>query len=139
MKSLLPGQGVAIIAVGAMVQNAVLAASRLQKSGYHCTVVNARYIKPLDEVMILNITRQHENIIIIEENVIAGGYGSSVLEFITGQRMKDIHVKLFGIPDCFITHRPRALLLQQCGLDVDGICRAVQELNLPLVGVRVRV
>jgi 1-deoxy-D-xylulose-5-phosphate synthase len=136
---ILTGQKVAIIAVGVMVQNAVSAASRLQKFGIQCTVVNARFIKPLDEVMILNLTSQHPNIIIIEENVVAGGYGSSVLEFLTERRIKGVQVKLLGIPDCFITHGPRTLLLQQCGLDVDGICRAVQELNLPLVGIRMRV
>jgi 1-deoxy-D-xylulose-5-phosphate synthase len=133
------GQGVAIIAVGAMLQNAVSAATRLKKSGILCTVINARYIKPLDEELILNVTSQHQNIIIVEENMIAGGYGSSVLEYIAKCRLKGINIKLLGIPDRFITHGSRELLLHQCGLDVDGICRAVQELNVPSVGMRVRV
>ena len=134
-----PGQGVAIIAVGAMLQNALSAAFRLKKYGIHCTVMNARYIKPLDEEMILNLTSQHQNIIIVEENISAGGYGSLALEFITARRIKGVTIKLLGIPDKFITHGPRELLLQQCGLDVDGICRAVRELKLPAVGIRARV
>jgi 1-deoxy-D-xylulose-5-phosphate synthase len=133
------GQGIAIIAVGAMLQNALSAAFRLKKSGIQCTVANARCIKPLDEEMILNLTGAHQNIIIVEENISAGGYGSTVLEFITARRIKGVTIKLLGIPDKFITHGPRELLLQQCGLDADGICRAVRELKLPTLGIRVRV
>jgi 1-deoxy-D-xylulose-5-phosphate synthase len=133
------GEEVAIIAVGAMMQNALSAAFRLKKSGIQCTVANARYIKPLDEELILNLTNNHQNIIIVEENISAGGYGSSVLELLTARRIKGVTVKLLGIPDQFITHGPRELLLQQCGLDSDGICRAVRELELPTVGMRVRV
>ncbi|HBE78750.1 MAG TPA: 1-deoxy-D-xylulose-5-phosphate synthase [Firmicutes bacterium] len=133
------GRGVAIVAVGSMLSNALSAAIRLNKSGIQCTVVNACFIKPLDEELIANLAGQHQNLIIIEENIIAGGFGSAVLEFIAGHRIKEfINIKLMGIPDHFVTQGPRELLLQQCGLDVDGICRAIYELNLPTVGVRVR-
>jgi 1-deoxy-D-xylulose-5-phosphate synthase len=133
------GQGVAIIAIGNMLSIALSAAIRLKKSGIQCTVVNARFIKPLDEELIANLASQHQNLIIIEENIIAGGFGSAVLEFIAGHRIKGfINIKLLGIPDQFITQGPRELLLQQCGLDVDGICRAVHEIDLPTVGMRAR-
>lgn len=133
------GQGVAIIAVGAMLQNALSAAFRLKRSGIDCTVANARFVKPLDEELVLHLTATHPNIIIVEENITAGGYGSAVLELLTARRIKDVSVKLLGIPDQFISQGPRELLLQQCGLDVNGICRAVRELNLPIVARRVRV
>jgi 1-deoxy-D-xylulose-5-phosphate synthase len=133
------GQGVAIIAVGAMLQNAVSAAFRLKRFGIDCTVVNARYIKPLDEELILGLTANHQNIVIVEENIIAGGYGSAVLEMLTARRIKNVNINLLGIPDQFITHGPRELLLQQCGLDVNGICRTVRELKMPIIAGGVRM
>jgi 1-deoxy-D-xylulose-5-phosphate synthase len=136
---LLQGQNTAIIAVGAMVIPALQAASRLQKSGLNITVVNARFIKPLDEGLLLNIVRTHQQIITVEENAVAGGFGSAVLEFLIQRGVKGIDFKILGIPDEFITHGPTEVLLKKCGLDVDGICRAVRELNLPVVGMRVRV
>lgn len=132
------GQGVAILAVGAMVDYAIQAAARIKSFGIQSTVINARYVKPLDEEMLFNLTKNHQNIVIVEENAIAGGYGSSVVEFFTQRRIQGINIKLLGIPDRFITHGPTDVLLQHCGLDVDGICRAVRELNLPVVGVRMR-
>lgn len=136
---LLQGQNTAIIAVGAMVIPALQAASRLQKSGLNVTVVNGRFIKPLDEELLLNIARTHQQIVTVEENSMAGGFGSAVLEFLTQQGIKGNDFKILGIPDEFITHGSTEVLLKKCGLDVDGICRAVRELNLPVVGRRVRV
>lgn len=133
------GQAVALIAVGSMVETALRAARRLQKSGIDCTVVNARYVKPLDEVLLLQLATSHQNIITIEENVIAGGFGSSVAEFLAAKGMRGVNLKILGLPDRFITHGPTEVLLENCGLDTEGICRAVRELNLPIVGVRARV
>jgi 1-deoxy-D-xylulose-5-phosphate synthase len=136
---LLQGQNTAIIAAGAMVIPALQAASRLQKSGLNVTVVNGRFVKPLDEELLLNIARTHQQIITVEENATAGGFGSAVVEFLIQRGVKGIDFKIMGIPDEFITHGPTEVLLKKCGLDVDGICRAVRELNLPVVGMRVRV
>lgn len=136
---LLKGQNTAIIAVGAMVIPALQAASRLQKSGLNVTVVNAKFIKPLDEELLLDIARTHQQIVTVEENAMAGGFGSAVLEFLIQRGVKGIDFKILGIPDEFITHGPTEVLLKKCGLDVDGIYRVVRELNLPAVGMRVRI
>lgn len=133
------GQAVALIAVGSMVDTALQAARRLQKSGIDCTVVNARYVKPLDEELLLQLATNHQNIITIEENVIAGGFGSSVAEFLAAKGVRGVNLKILGLPDRFITHGSTEVLLENCGLDTEGICRAVRELNLPLVGIRARV
>jgi 1-deoxy-D-xylulose-5-phosphate synthase len=133
---ILQGQSVAIMAVGAMVETAVKAAGRLQKAGINCTVVNARFVKPLDEDLILTLARNHKTIITLEENTVAGGYGSSVLEFLAQKGVKGVNLKLMGIPDQFIVHGPTEVLLRKCGLDVEGVCRTVKELNLPVVGIR---
>lgn len=133
------GQAVALIAVGSMVDTALHAAQRLQKSGIECTVVNARYVKPLDEALLLQLAKSHQNIITIEENVIAGGFGSAVAEFLAAKGVRGVNLKILGLPDRFITHGPTEVLLENCGLDTEGICRAVRELNLPIVGIRARV
>lgn len=133
------GQAVALIAVGSMVDTALRAARRLQKSGIDCTVVNARYVKPLDEALLLELATSHQNIITIEENVIAGGFGSSVAEFLAAKGVRGVNLKILGLPDRFIAHGSTEALLENCGLDTEGICRAVRELNLPIVGIRARV
>ncbi len=133
------GQGVALIAVGSMVETAILAGERLKKYGINCTIVNARFVKPLDEEMLLHLAENHQNIITIEENVTAGGYGSSILEFLNNKRVKGINYKILGLPDHFVTHGPTDVLLRKCGLDVEGVCRAVRELNLPILGIRAGV
>ena len=133
------GQAVALIAVGTMVETAVRAGRRLQKSGIDCTLVNARFIKPLDEELLLKLAANHQNIITLEENVTAGGFGSSVAELLAAKGLRGINLKLLGLPDQFITHGPTEVLLKNCGLDVEGVCRVVRELNLPIVGVKARV
>lgn len=133
-----PGQAVALIAVGSMVETAVRAGRCLLKQGINCTVLNARFVKPLDEDLLLQLADSHQNIITIEENVRAGGFGSSVLEFLTNRGVKGINIKILGLSDEFISHGPTELLLHKCGLDVEGVCRAVRELNLSTVGIQVR-
>jgi 1-deoxy-D-xylulose-5-phosphate synthase len=133
-----PGQAVALIGLGSMVETAISAGRRLQKQGISCTIVNARFVKPLDEELLLQLAASHQNIVTIEENVIAGGFGSSVLEFLTNQGVKGINFKILGLPDEFITHGPTELLLSKCGLDAEGVCRAVRELNLPVVSIQTR-
>lgn len=132
------GQAVALIGIGSMVETASRAGRRLLKEGISCTVVNARFVKPLDEELLLQLAATHQTIVTIEENVIAGGFGSSVLEFLTNRGVKGINFKIMGIPDEFITHGPTELLLGKCGLDAEGVCRAVRELNLPVVGIKAR-
>lgn len=136
---LLEGKNTAIIGIGSMVQNALTAAGRLQKSGLNCTVVNARFVKPLDEELLLQIARTHNRIVTVEENIVAGGFGSAVLEFYTQNRIKNLEFRMLGIPDQFITQGSNEILLHQCGLDPEGISRAIRELNLPLVGMRARL
>ena len=136
---LLAGSNTAIIAVGSMVNPSLQAAMRLQKSGLNITVANAKFIKPLDCEMILNLAHTHKQIITIEENVIAGGFGSAVLELLALHGIKGIDFKIMGLPDQYIPHGSTDILLQKYSLDVEGICRVVRELNLPAVGMRARV
>ncbi|NLY76039.1 MAG: 1-deoxy-D-xylulose-5-phosphate synthase [Firmicutes bacterium] len=133
------GEKIALIGVGSMVEPALEAALRLQKYGINCTVVNARFVKPLDEELILRLAESHPNIVTIEENVIAGGFGSAVLEFLVMKGVRVEKFKMLGLPDQFVTHGATEILLEKHGLSVEGICRAVREMVLPTVGIRAGV
>ncbi|HOJ77195.1 MAG TPA: 1-deoxy-D-xylulose-5-phosphate synthase [Bacillota bacterium] len=125
------GERVALVAVGSMVANALQAANCLKEAGINCTVVNARFIKPLDAELLISLVRTHSHVVTIEENVLAGGFGSAVLELLTSEGLNGIKFKMIGIPDQFITHGSTEMLLKKYGLDADGICQTVQELITP--------
>ncbi|HEY8462496.1 MAG TPA: 1-deoxy-D-xylulose-5-phosphate synthase, partial [Bacillota bacterium] len=122
------GSEVALLAVGAMVKNAQEAAVRLQSSGINCTVANARFVKPLDEELILRLAAGHRILVTLEENIVAGGFGSAVLELLAQKQVTNVRCRILGVPDQFITHGPTDTLLKLCGLDAEGICRTVLEL-----------
>ncbi|MCA9834061.1 MAG: hypothetical protein KC435_08955, partial [Thermomicrobiales bacterium] len=114
------GKDVSLIAVGAMVPAAVQAANRLHELGYDATVVNARFVKPLDEELILQLADTTGGIITIEENVIAGGFGSAILELLSAHD-KRCPVKTLGVPDKFFDQASQGRLREMAGLSVDAI------------------
>ena len=89
------------------------------------TVVNMRFIKPLDKDLILELVKTHDTFVTVEENVIAGGAGSAVNEFLQAQRIL-IPVLNIGLPDKFIEQGTREELLSLCGLDVAGILAQIE-------------
>jgi 1-deoxy-D-xylulose-5-phosphate synthase len=135
---LVKGEDVAIIAVGAMVSEALAAAAALRRTGINCTVVNARFVKPLDQELILGLIKNHRKLLTVEENAVAGGFGSAVLELLAEKGISGVTVKNLGIPDEFVPHGQTETLLHRCKLDVAGICQAVNELHLPVIGMRAR-
>ena len=118
------GKDVAFIAVGNAVYPALKAAAMLKKDGIDACVVNARFIKPLDEEGIRALCERTKRIITVEENLLAGGFGSSVLEYLSREGLHDVAVHRIGIDDEFVEHGSQALLRKQYGLDEDGIYRA---------------
>lgn len=116
------GNDITLLAVGAMVPAAVQAANRLHEHGYNATVVNARFVKPLDEDLILNLARETGGIITIEENVIAGGFGSAVQELLAANSIS-VSVKMLGVPDAFLDQASQARLRDIAGLSVDSIVK----------------
>jgi 1-deoxy-D-xylulose-5-phosphate synthase len=116
------GKDVAIIAYGSMVYPSLEAAESLKADGIEATVVNARFVKPLDADTILRIARENEVIITVEEAYLAGGFGSAVLELLEANGLQD-KVKLvrMGVADEIVTHGDPKLLLGKYGLDADGI------------------
>ncbi|CAK4814600.1 unnamed protein product [Aphanomyces euteiches] len=98
------GEGITVLAIGPMVQVAEEAAVALEAQGIQLQVINARFIKPLDETMLLKLSKEQTPIITMEEAALQGGFGSSVLEFYAGQDIHGIQIKCMGIPDYYVEH-----------------------------------
>lgn len=116
------GEDVAIVAYGSMVYPSLEAAGMLEKDGINATVVNARYVKPLDEELILSLVETHRLIVTVEEAYLAGGFGSAVMELLESKGLQDaVKVVRMGVPDKIVTHGDPKLLLSKFGLDADGV------------------
>jgi 1-deoxy-D-xylulose-5-phosphate synthase len=110
-----------VIAIGYSVQPALKAADTLIAEGRRIAVVNARFVKPLDEELICSIARRSKRLITVEENVVQGGFGSAVLELLQREGLNDVAVTQVGIPDDFIHHGAQKIQRRELGLDVDGL------------------
>ncbi len=119
------GDDITLLAVGTMVSLAGEAASLLEQQGIYATVINARFVKPLDEECITRHALRTRRVVTVEEHVLQGGFGSAVLELLGDRGLRNVQVIRLGIPDEFIQHGSRAVLLARCGLTVDGLVNAV--------------
>jgi 1-deoxy-D-xylulose-5-phosphate synthase len=122
------GKDVAILAVGSMVYPALEASIQLMEEGIEVEVVNARFVKPLDQKMLSVILKEFNRIITLEENTLAGGFGSAILEFAEANNLNTAGIKRMGIPDKFIQHGSRNQLLSMMGLDKEGIMQQVRNI-----------
>jgi 1-deoxy-D-xylulose-5-phosphate synthase len=122
------GADVVLLAVGSMVQTAREAAEKLAEEGIEATVVNARFVKPLDAETIASLAQSVGRIVTIEENALAGGFGSAVLELLESRGLEETRVRRLGIGDRFIPAGKNSILMADCGLDVDGIAAAARQL-----------
>ncbi len=122
------GGDVAIFALGAPVMPALEAAGQLVAEGINATVVNARFAKPLDNELIKDLSGRVKRIITVEENVVTGGFGSSVARAIQEAGRCDVNIKNIGIPDEFVEHGTQAILRAKYNLDASGIAREVMKM-----------
>ncbi len=122
------GNDLGIITLGQTVHTAYLATKRLEKEGVHATLVNARFIKPLDADTIVSVAKKTGHLLIIEENAAAGGLGSAVLEEMNKLDITDVRIKTVGLPDTFIEHGSQKILRSLYGLDEEGIYNNVLSL-----------
>jgi 1-deoxy-D-xylulose-5-phosphate synthase len=121
------GGDVALIALGTMVLPALAAADLLAAEGVSATVVNARYVCPLDERVITGLARSVGRIVTIEENVPMGGFGSAVSECLDRNDLSSTPLLRIALPERFVLHGRRDALLEQVGLDGPGIARRTRE------------
>ncbi len=117
------GEDIAILAIGAVVAPALEAAQEVASHGVEATVVNARFAKPLDFELIIDLASRIKRIVTVEDNALSGGFGSSVIKLLKESGIYDIQVKGIGIPDEFVEHGTQAILRAKYGLDAKGIAR----------------
>jgi 1-deoxy-D-xylulose-5-phosphate synthase len=122
------GTDVAIVAIGVSVWPAVKAAEQLSQEGLSTAVINARFAKPLDEELIVNVAKRVRYVVTVEEGCKMGGFGSAVLEALSEAGLTGIRTKVLGLPDWYIEQGPQDLLRERYGLTTEGIYQSVKEL-----------
>ena len=111
---------IALFAVGSMVKTAHEVRQNLKRKGFECTLINARFVKPLDEERLLALTKEHKLIVTLEENVLEGGFGEHVSEFYE-EIGSDVQVMNIALPDAYIEHGNVEILKKECGIDAETI------------------
>lgn len=111
---------IALVAVGSMVKTAKEVRSRLRDTGYSCTLVNARFVKPCDSELLLELQKEHRLVVTLEENVKSGGFGEAVLDYFNqiGSSVKVLNITL---PDDYVEHGNVEALKQEVGIDADSV------------------
>jgi len=121
---------IALFAVGSMVKAAEAVRDSLKEKGYKVSLINARFVKPIDEEAVLEAGRNHKLLVTMEENVAAGGYGEKVLECMNRHGLENEHLGV-SIPDVYVEHGNVELLKKEIGIDtesiVERICRKMDE------------
>lgn len=120
------GNDIAIIAIGDMVIPSVIARNILLSNGISAMVINARFIKPLDEELLTDLASRFELIVTVENNVIAGGFGSAIMEFLNSKNLHKNRFLTIGIPDIFVPHGDQNKLKELYDLYPEGIANRIQ-------------
>jgi 1-deoxy-D-xylulose-5-phosphate synthase len=128
-----PDAPLTVVAIGACVYPALAAAELLQAEGIPIRVVNARFVKPIDEELLCRVALTQKRIITVEENTLMGGFGSAVLELFAEKGLTGVAVRRLGIPDEFAQQATQKELRRLHGIDAEGIAEAVRKM---LDGVR---
>ena len=122
------GDDILILAIGRSVSEALTAHVKLAEKGISATVVNCRFVKPLDADLIGNLARKIPRIITVEENVRQGGFGSAVMECLCDQGITGYLLERIGIPDTFVEHGPQKMLRSKYGIDAAAIVNTAQKI-----------
>jgi 1-deoxy-D-xylulose-5-phosphate synthase len=122
------GSDIAVIAVGSTVYPAVRGAERLRQEGINVSVINARFVKPLDEELLCDAAASLKRVITVEENVLMGGFGSAVLELFEKKGVRGVAAKRLGIGDEFLEHATQRELRSIQGIDEESIVAAIRQM-----------
>ena len=129
------GKDIVVIGIGSTVVPSLEAAEHLAPWGIDAMVINARFSKPLDTELILNVAKHTRKMVIVEENVLSGGFGAAVLELLEKAEVTDVKVKRLGIPNEFVAHGGQDLLRSLYHLDAPGIAKECADF---LAGIRAK-
>jgi 1-deoxy-D-xylulose-5-phosphate synthase len=127
-QKLTDGEDAVVLAIGRPVTEALRAQQQLAGDGIAVTVVNCRFVKPLDTELISTLVRKIPNLLTVEENVLQGGFGSAVAELVSDLGIQPLRMKRIGVPDEFVPHGPPDRLRSRYGIDAAGIESAVRQL-----------
>ena len=126
---LLDGQDGLIISCGSLAGTCLRAVDKLREEGLHVGLINARFVKPLDEGTLLKRIQTSPWVVSVEENALQAGFGSAILEAVHNANINTGPIRRLGIPDHFIEHGDRSELLSSLSLDVNGIVDICRELS----------
>ncbi|MGN0159355.1 MAG: 1-deoxy-D-xylulose-5-phosphate synthase [Brotaphodocola sp.] len=124
---LVQGSEIALLAVGSMVSTAEHVRDKLGAEGYACTLVNGRFIKPLDTELVDELAKNHRLIVTMEENVLQGGYGLQVTAYVH-QHYPDVKVMNIALPDAYVEHGNVSVLREVLGIDSDSVIRKIKQI-----------
>lgn len=117
---------IALLAVGSMVRTAEAVRDILKKAGHSCSLVNARFVKPLDEAMVEKAAAGHDLLVTMEENVVSGGFGERVQSFVNEKAMAVKELSI-AIPDAYVEHGSVELLKKELLMDADSVAARIME------------
>ncbi len=133
------GEDITFVALGPMVEMALEAADALEREGIGAGVVNARFVKPLDEKFYCGLAERTKGIIVVEDGVVAGGFGSAVLELMLRVKPdRTPNLRIIGLPDRFIEHGPRSAVLRKYGISAEGLVEAAGKLLGTQIGSHIK-
>ena len=128
--------GIVLFALGSMVKTAEAVYTSLKEQGYACSLINARFAKPLDRETLREVIEKHELIVTLEENVLNGGFGEHITEFYNEQG-NPIRVLNIAIPDTYVEHGNVDILRKELGIDADTITKRTMEAYRKLTAERI--
>lgn len=117
-------QDIAILSVGHMFEEAVRTRAAIKDTGYNCSLVNARFVKPIDEEMVVELAKSHKLLVTVEENVAAGGYGSQIMDCVV-RRGLQTDVLILALPDDYIEHGSVNVLRKEVLLDAESMMKRI--------------
>ena len=119
------GTDITIVAIGKMVERAMEVSQKLEKDGIYAEVINARFLKPLDEKTIISSIKKTKNVITIEDGILRAGLGCSVCELIVKNKLENVDFESFGYDDKFVKHGSVTELEKLNGIDVNSIVKKI--------------
>lgn len=125
------GSRIALLAVGSMVSTAEHVREKLKAAGFSCTLANGRFIKPMDYDLADRLAKTHELLVVMEENVLQGGYGLSVKAYVQ-EHHPEVQVLTIALPDAYVEHGNVSVLREELGIDSDSIIRTMRNAWKPL-------
>ena len=117
-------QDIAVFAVGHMMETTEAVCAQLRERGYHCSLINVRFVKPFDQDILKQMSRAHRLFVSIEEGLLDGGYGEKIANYAARERM-DVCVLQNGIQDEYVEHGNVELLRKEVHLDADSIVEKI--------------